>query len=184
MPAGLDARLCTAGGRLISLQDPAPSDIAIADIAQALAHQCRFAGHVREFYSVAQHSVLVSLLCAKPDALWGLLHDASEAYLNDLVRPVKRLPDLLGYLRLEARLMYIICLRFGLPFTMPESVRQADEEALLLEQHTLVTWPGAIEEGPRLPMEPWAPKHARAVFLGRFDELVRTDSAMPFAQEG
>ena len=72
---------------------PNPDDIRIEDIAHALSNQCRFAGHAREFYSVAEHSVHVSQLCLPEHALWGLLHDASEAYLVDLPRPLKLLPE-------------------------------------------------------------------------------------------
>src|ERR1039457_118422 len=73
--------------------DPNPEKILIDDIAHALAHQCRFGGHASRFYSVAEHSVHVSRLCPPEDALWGLLHDASEAYLVDLPRPLKQLPE-------------------------------------------------------------------------------------------
>src|SRR5579885_2784587 len=74
--------------------DPRPEEILIEDIAHALSMLCRFTGHVKRFYSVAQHCVYVSHRCDPKDALWGLLHDAAEAYLNDISRPVKSLREL------------------------------------------------------------------------------------------
>jgi hypothetical protein len=82
--------LRTYAGRHVHILNPRPADIYIQDIAHALAHTCRFAGHTPAFYAVAQHSVLVSELLTPDLALWGLLHDASEAYLHDLTRPLKR----------------------------------------------------------------------------------------------
>ena len=84
--------------------DPNPADIDIKDIAHALSNCCRFAGHIKSFYSVAQHSVIVSELCEPENALAGLLHDASEAYLSDIARPVKYTEQMEGYrLRLHSR---------------------------------------------------------------------------------
>src|SRR4051812_30250690 len=77
----------TFTGRQFWPVDPRADEIAIEDIARALAMTCRFGGHVRFHYSVAQHSFLVSLVCSPEHALWGLLHDASEAYLGDVVWP-------------------------------------------------------------------------------------------------
>jgi len=85
-----DAFLPTCTGRRVNILNPRPEDIDIEDIAQALSHTCRFAGHVPAFYSVAQHSLLASELLDARTALWGLLHDAAEAYLHDLTRPLKR----------------------------------------------------------------------------------------------
>jgi len=91
VPSNVDAAfLPTCSGRRVHLLNPSPDEIAIEDIAHALSHACRFAGHVPSYYSVAQHSVLVSELLDERTALWGLLHDASEAYLHDLTRPLKR----------------------------------------------------------------------------------------------
>src|ERR1051326_3663293 len=95
--------------------DPRPDEIFIQDIAHSLSNMCRFAGHVKEFYSVAEHSVRVSLACHPDDALWGLLHDASEAYVVDMPRPIKRAPFMHGYRLLEAKVSLAVCERFELP---------------------------------------------------------------------
>ena len=87
----------TFTGRAFYVLDPRPEDVDIEDIAHALSMQCRFAGHCREFYSVAQHSVTASWLVPPEDALWGLLHDAAEAYVVDLPRPIKRAWQLESY---------------------------------------------------------------------------------------
>jgi hypothetical protein len=99
--------------------DPDPGEIEIEDIALALSHQCRFGGHCRVFYSVAQHSCLVSDLVIERGgnlaALWALLHDASEAYLVDLPHPLKHRSELGKlYAAAEDRLQAAVCERFGL----------------------------------------------------------------------
>src|ERR1035441_7448066 len=86
---GLDGFIGTFSGLRFWPLDPDPDKILIEDIAHALAHQCRFGGHASKFYSVAEHSVHVSKLCAPKDALWGLLHDASEAYCGAVWAPAR-----------------------------------------------------------------------------------------------
>lgn len=81
----------TYTGRQFWPLDPKPEEVCIEDIAHALSQQCRYAGHTIRFYSVAQHSVEIALRVPRAAALWGLLHDAAEAYLVDLPRPVKYL---------------------------------------------------------------------------------------------
>lgn len=156
---------------------PRPQDVAIHDIGHALANLCRFTGHVRQFYSVAQHSVLVSRACAPEDALWGLLHDASEAYLSDVARPVKHHVLMAPYREAETRLMDAVMIRFGLPLAMPASVAEADMRMLVTERRDLM---GPTEDGhdwglthapyPAM-IEPWTPALAESRFLQRFDEL-------------
>lgn len=161
-----------ASGKAFYPLDPRPEDIELADIAGALSRVCRFGGHVSAFYSVAQHSVLVSQVCDPADALWGLLHDASEAYLGDLIRPLKRQPECAGYCAAEARLMAVICERFGLPPEMPASVARADEVLLATEARDLMG-NAALERWSSLAgIEPlrepirfgWDPRHAEHTF--------------------
>lgn len=117
--------------------DPRPEDVHITDIAHALSQLCRYGGHSRVFYSVAQHSVLVSQHAPAPHKLWALLHDASEAYLVDVPRPIKRaLPD---YRAAEKRIMAAVCARFGLPAEEPPEVTLVDNRILADERKALLS---------------------------------------------
>lgn len=113
-------------------------DVDLRDIAHALGNQCRFAGHTKAFYSVADHCVRVSHVCDPADALWGLLHDASEAYLTDIPRPLKCLPEFAAYREAEVCVMATVCAAFGLPPEQPESVSRADVTLLVTEARDLM----------------------------------------------
>lgn len=120
---------------MIDLLNPDPFALSINDIAHALAHLCRFGGHVKEYYSVANHSLLVSLNVPAEDALAGLMHDATEAYCGDLVGPLK---DLLpSYQDIEGGLWEAIAWKYKLPEQLPASVRDADLRALAAEHRDL-----------------------------------------------
>ena len=157
---------------------PNPADIRIEDIAHAISNQCRFAGHSREFYSVAEHSVRVSQHCRPEDALWGLLHDASETFLTDVPAPLKELPQFEAYRAAERRLQRAISTRFGLAPEQPESVGDADRSILRVEIRDLLTSINASQP-KRAPQKelaitaPWPPRVAEARFLSRFRELCR-----------
>lgn len=123
--------------------DLRPEDVAIEDIAHALSLQCRFAGHTRGHYSVGQHSLHVAEYLRDrgepaPVVLWGLLHDASEAYLTDIPRPLKRLPAFAFYREAERRALATICDRFGLPTGEPPVVKYADGVLLATEARDLM----------------------------------------------
>lgn len=171
--------LQTFTGRQFAPLAPKASDIEIEDIAHALSHLCRFGGHVREFYSVAQHAVLVSRAVPVEFALWGLLHDASEAYLVDIPTPVKRTALLVGYRGIEAMLQRTIYQRFGLVGDEPEAVHAADQGVLLLEADALLQGgPGPEFDKlrgqvpvPELRVVPVAAPVAKRAFLKRFSEL-------------
>lgn len=161
---------------------PVARKIRIKDAAHALANQGRFSGHTRFRYSVGEHSVRVSELVeewghSRMDALWGLLHDLSEAYLVDLPTPLK-LDPMIGepYRRAEARLMRKVCRRFGLPMKEPEIVRVADATMLATEVRDLMHadrsyWRKLTAQpyGPRI--RPWSPDVVEFEFLRRFNEL-------------
>lgn len=100
----------TYSGRAFYPLAPYPQDVCIEDIAHALSQLCRFGGHCRRFYSVAEHSVLLSRVVVPEFQLWALLHDASEAYLVDVPRPIKK--QLPAYVEAERRVMAAICARF------------------------------------------------------------------------
>jgi uncharacterized protein len=168
----------TFTGKMFCPLDPDVDSIDIEDIANGLSMQVRFAGQCKEFYSVAQHSVLVSRQCPPEAALWGLLHDASEAYIADICRPIK--PHLVNYYNIEARLMAAICTKFDLPPEMPPGVKQADNLLLYYEAHNFMSplaahWSFGDDlvglEVPRIFA--WGHKKARKRFYERFEELTK-----------
>lgn len=158
--------------------DPRPEEIEINDIAWALSMQCRFAGHVKNFYSVAEHSVHVASLLEPHDALWGLLHDATEAYLTDLVQPLK--VDMPQYRAIEDRLMECVAERFGLQLPVPESVKRADRQMLFNERDVLLNpakrqWDMQRPDGPvvLLALPCFQPRVAYNVFMDVFRRLCK-----------
>jgi 5'-deoxynucleotidase YfbR-like HD superfamily hydrolase len=172
----MSAEIQTISGRYFSLETLEANIIDIKEIAHALSHICRFTGHVRNFYSVAQHSVLVSQAVPHHLALHGLLHDAAEAYLGDVSRPLKMLlPD---YKAIERRVESRVWRFFGLPDELPTEVAQVDDILLVTERRDLL--PDNGDEWPSLkhvtPSEqrivPWAPEYARLMFVFRFEELM------------
>jgi uncharacterized protein len=131
-------RIRTISGVFIDPFDIKPDQIRIGDIAHALAHQCRFGGHVHTFYSVAQHSIFMAtrLVHSKEDKLAALLHDASEAYLLDIPSPVKcRIP---GYKEAEENIMKVIAEKFGFQYPLSKRVKEADRAALEFEYEHIV----------------------------------------------
>ena len=170
-------------GKKFYILNPTEEMVCIEDIAHALSNQCRWTGHVSRFYSVAEHSIWVSRLCTPRDAMWGLLHDASEAYLCDLSRPVKHGSGIGPmYRQLEAKLMAVICKRFGLPEEMPHSVHAADNAMLFAEKKQLMTsiewdndsihtWDASGGKNLDVQIVGYGPYGAKHLFLERFRAL-------------
>ena len=153
-------------------------DVDIHDIAHHLANQCRFSGATRKFYSVAQHSVLCSKWVDKEHALVTLLHDASEAYLQDMARPLKMHPTLgQAYRGAETRAERVIAEVFGIPYPYPQEVKDADNTLLITEARDLMhgteKWGTKYDELTPLekPIEPWSPLKSEKLFLERFEKL-------------
>ena len=167
----------TLSGKHINYLDIHHEDIVIEDIATALSHICRFAGHLPEFYSVAQHSVLVSQLVPAEFALEALLHDAAEAYVQDIPAPLKRiLPD---YRRVEAYVDGVIREKFELPAHQHPTVKYADLIMLGTERRDLdiddgTVWPVLVGIPPTdlFTVIPLRPEQAYSLFIARFNELM------------
>jgi hypothetical protein len=165
----------TYTGRQFWPLDPRPCDVAIEDIAHALAMQCRFGGHCLRFYSTAEHSVYVSHHCGD-DALAGLLHDGSEAYLLDMLAPIKQfMPD---YKAAEKRCQAAVYQAFGLPEITPASVKRADMRMLKTERMQIMAQTGdpwVIDSETPLDVRivGWSPSVAEVAFIDRFRQLTQ-----------
>jgi hypothetical protein len=163
----------TFTGKLVDLAMFNEDHVRLPDIAHALSIINRFTGHAKCPYSVAQHSVMVSRLTLPENALWGLLHDASEAYLGDVATPLKRM--LPGYMELEERVQRTIAQVFHLQWPMPDDVHAADRRALMAEKRDLLTcdhdW-GIDVEPCCGPVNPYNWEQAKKLFEDRYKELV------------
>ena len=144
----------TFTGRQFWPLDPRVEEIDIRDIAHSLSMQCRFNGHCSKFYSVAEHSVLISWAASPENKLTALLHDATEAYLCDLPRPVKH--SVPGYKEAEAVVEKVIAERFGTMSPFPDEVHELDHRICLDERNALM---------PTLPA-PWGPPFDRLEPIG------------------
>ena len=161
--------ISTRSGRRLYLHNPSPSQILIDDIAHGLAHQCRFNGQTNKFYSVAQHSVIVASILPPELKLAGLLHDAAEAYLGDIVQPLKELlPD---FEAIESRFANVIGERFNVDLNHNAEVKRADLIALATERRDLmpmeiVEWESLAGINPlRRSINPLSPEKAKAEFI-------------------
>lgn len=157
----------------IDLRDPKPDGISIEDIANSLSKICRFAGQSRYFYSVAEHSLLVSCAVKREHAKWALLHDAAEAYMGDVIRPVRELIASKELVELERRLLQAIAIRFDLPARIPGEVKRWDDEFLKYELIYLGLDPCRKVPPPDFPVKIscYSPDEAKRLFLRRFSDL-------------
>jgi uncharacterized protein len=172
----------TKSGRRVALLNPSPSQIVIGDIAHGLAHQCRFNGQTSKFYSVAQHSVLVASILPRELRLAGLLHDASEAYLGDVVQPLK---DLLPeYQAIEENFCKVLGMRFGVNLQHNDAIRHADLVVLATERRDLMPmdmadWSSIAGITPMSrTIKPMTPEAASAQFMEMFFTLTNQKKAI------
>jgi hypothetical protein len=161
----------TTQGRQFWPLDPRADEIDIRDIAGALAKLCRYGGQCLRFYSVAEHCVHVAERAPAGFKFAALMHDASEAYLSDVIRPIK--PHLSNYLEIEAGLERVIAERFGLPWPTPPEVKRLDTAILADERDQAmapppVAWPQTTEPALGVTLQFWKPKRAEREFLRAF----------------
>jgi|SRR5579864_4111386 len=164
--------------------NPKVEMVCVEDIAHSLAQTCRWTGHTRFHYSVAQHSVYTSLICPPKYAFDCLMHDASEAYLGDMNRPLKHFTEAgPAYLKIEEKVEEVIFKKFGLSFPMHPAVKEADVQMLYAEKAQLMNvredtkyearkW-GHDETPANIHIERWTPRRAEKLFLRRFEELYK-----------
>lgn len=168
----------TRSGKNVDPLDLKPEDICIEDIAHALSNLCRFGGHCEVFYSVAEHSIRVADIVPPAYKLQALLHDATEAYLGDMIRPLKyRMPM---YIDAERAVWQAIAKRFSIQPILHSSVKEADEVMLHTEGIHLMgdvsDWnikakPLALKHD--LAKTALSPKHAKQLFIETFALLGR-----------
>jgi hypothetical protein len=177
---------------------PRVEDLDIRDIAHHLSNESRFAGATRHFYSVAQHSLYVRQMVPK-DApveykLWALLHDAAEAYLKDLPRPIKHHPFLYHYRLAEQDILLKIQQKWDLG-GRPRELDQWDHMMLLAERDQLMPplpdlgeWDKTVH-GDKIGLDAtnivvanikidlWWPSIAESLFLLEFENLMSQRAA-------
>jgi len=160
--------------------DPRPEDVCIEDIAHHLSLLCRYTGAVPRFYSVGEHSWHMSFLVSRSNQLCALLHDSTEAYMNDLGRPVKYAPEMAAYKEMEdMNWRLAIAPAFDLPLELPDEVKRMDgliikaelaEFGMDLSDHMLDK---TVRDGPvpDVQIAGYPPETAEALFLQRFHDL-------------
>lgn len=165
----------TCSGSYINFLDFSENVYEIHDIAYALSNICRFTGHCKKFYSVAQHCVIASYNVPLEYALDALMHDAVEAYLGDVSSPLKQL--LPEYKRIEKALYADIAASFGFNERTPDVVKHIDLVMLATEKRDLMSKPntvwGILENIEPLTenIEPLTPTFAYMSFMTRYYEL-------------
>lgn len=151
--------------------DPRPEEVDIRDIAGALSKLCRYGGQCLQFYSVAEHCVHVANHAPVDLKLTALLHDASEAYLSDVIRPIKS--HLTNYLEIEAGLERVIAERFGLSHPWSADVKRLDTAILADERDQAmapppVPWSQTTEPALGVMLQFWSPLRAEIEFIEAF----------------
>ena len=166
-----------ASGNYFDFLAPEQSTFTINDIAHGLAHICRFGGQCSRFYSVAQHSVIASKEVPGPDAYAALMHDAAEAFVGDMAKPLKDLcPE---YREVEKRVEAAVFHRFHVQMPLPPSVKEIDTVMLATEQRELMRnrddWNYTRGRQPLdINIPPMTPAMAKNAFLVRFAEVAPT----------
>lgn len=165
----------TRKGGTLNLVNPSSDNIHILDIADSISKICRFLGHIDRFYSVAEHSVNVSLVVPEKDAMVALLHDAHEAYVGDMIRPIKYPMELnmREFRELERKIQAVVLEKFCGSSKIPESVHRADDKVCATEAMEMATWNEwwMTASVANIPIIGLSHHEAWKLFLDRFEEL-------------
>lgn len=172
-----ESSISTIGGKEFKFFSPETHEFDIEEIAHSLSNLCRFTGHVKEFYSVAQHSVLTSYFVPDNMRMCALLHDAGEAFLGDVSSPLKA--NLEDYKKIEEAVEKAIAKHFGIQYPHPAEVKHADYRLLVTEKRDLLPreikpkeWAGFKDIKPiDYVIRPMEPKLAKTYFMNRYKEL-------------
>jgi len=178
--------IATFTGKVFDLLNPKPEMVCIEDIAHSLAYQCRYTGHTRQFYSIAQHCVLMAENPDLPgDPMAKLLHDADEAYIGDIAKPFKRLlwvKDLNGFYQtvrgFERKIQAVIGLALGVDLTHSAEVKEADIRMMATEIRDLMPvmplgfeWGVNVSKPVAEKIIPWGPEASEELFLAVYKML-------------
>lgn len=166
-------------GAMFDYDNPSASEVRIEDIAGALSKVCRFAGHIPQFYSVAQHAINTSRIVTQEHAFTALLHDTAEAFTNDLPTPLKfKAGDF--FKPLEVRIESAMAARFGFAYPLPDPVRLADLQMLSIEKIKLkrdnshwdcLTGIETAHVEHLVDLSPMTPSRAERLFMEHFEDL-------------
>lgn len=170
----IETHITTYTGRSFWPLDPRSEDINLLDICHALSNQCRFTGHTREFYSVAEHSCRVHDILPPEHRLAGILHDAPEYVLADLAKPTKSQEQMIKFCEAEDRIMELIAAKFGFEFPFNPLVKEADTILLYTEKRDLMPFADFSSNGYKpLPnrIHPWRPVEAKYAMIERLEKL-------------
>lgn len=174
--------LRTFTGKRVELEAPTVEMICIEDIAHALGNLCRFNGHTKYFYSVAQHSCNVAMQLKDDDydydvQFHGLLHDAQEAYIGDMVSPLKRIKSLgPAYKEVEDKFVAVIAAKFGLNWDedMSKAIHKADMQLCSTEMRDVMLgidkFPG-IEPPTLCKIKQWYGEYPEQSFMEHFEKI-------------
>lgn len=171
----MNTKIETYSGKLFDVLNPKPSDVCLIDIAHSLSMQCRFGGHCQRFYSVAQHSVLMCSANLPGDPIMYLFHDAAEAYISDIVSPLKKfLGNLIG--KIEDNIMYAIMEAFDIIVMDKELIHKGDMIMLATEKRDLMNdickWETKLPAPLPNKIIPWTQNTAKEVFFVQAEFLL------------
>ena len=169
-------KTCTYTGKILDFSNPKPEQICIEDIAHALSNICRYTGHTKAFYSVAEHSVRMALdenLSGNP--LTRLLHDSAEAYIGDIVLPLQ---EIFPKKEIENKLLVVISKALGHQIIMTPEVKRSDRIMMVTEVRDLMAsnnpiWSPYFDQWTPLSQKiyPWPSDLAESAFLSTYKNL-------------